>query len=222
MIIYTITNLLNGKKYVGMTEQRPQKRWSQHKWDARTSNTAIGRAIRAHGVKNFVFEHVFSLLPGCSRQDLCEMERSFIQQEGVYGRGYNMTPGGDGLPKGSPGTWLGKNLSEEHRAKLRAAWARNPERKAAQTERCKGKPMSEAQKQKLRAVYDDPEAREKNAEHLRRLAQTVCKTPQQSQKIRDSWTPERRARQSLMTAQQMAERKRREQSDLTQVEQRAA
>jgi hypothetical protein len=28
--VYTITNLINGHKYVGKTERKPEERWKQH------------------------------------------------------------------------------------------------------------------------------------------------------------------------------------------------
>ena len=43
MIIYKITNLINGKIYVGQTQQTLKQRIGQHK---RAKNTLIGKAIK--------------------------------------------------------------------------------------------------------------------------------------------------------------------------------
>jgi group I intron endonuclease len=94
-IIYLITNLINGKRYVGQSILTMAKRWSLHKSDAkRGSFSAISQAIRMHGAKNFSLE----LLVEADREQLNDLERKFILDLNTRahdGRGYNLTPGGD-------------------------------------------------------------------------------------------------------------------------------
>ena len=53
--LYTITNLLNNKIYVGQTV-RPKERWSQHKAYAKNNPVQyVHRAIKKYGPENFEF-----------------------------------------------------------------------------------------------------------------------------------------------------------------------
>lgn len=57
MVIYKITNQVNGKTYVGKTKNRPLTRFGEHKNDAkRGSDLPIHRAMRKYGMENFIFE----------------------------------------------------------------------------------------------------------------------------------------------------------------------
>lgn len=52
MVIYKITNQLNGKIYVGQTKQSIEKRFLQHS----KSSTPLGQAMRECGIENFNIE----------------------------------------------------------------------------------------------------------------------------------------------------------------------
>ena len=56
--VYTITNLINGHKYVGKTERKPEERWKQHLYMSKHNPEVmvISRAISKHGKENFKFE----------------------------------------------------------------------------------------------------------------------------------------------------------------------
>ena len=55
--IYLITNLVNGKKYIGCTMISLKRRWTQHLSSARkNSPMAIHRAIRKYGPSSFKIE----------------------------------------------------------------------------------------------------------------------------------------------------------------------
>lgn len=62
MIIYKITNLANGKLYIGKTIKSLAHRWSGHKHQARRLSTdmIITRAIRKYGENNFSIEQIDS------------------------------------------------------------------------------------------------------------------------------------------------------------------
>lgn len=58
MLIYKITNKINGKVYIGQTIQCLKKRWSQHKSDSKKSNMTIHKAMRKYGIENFTIEEI--------------------------------------------------------------------------------------------------------------------------------------------------------------------
>lgn len=108
MYIYLITNLLNEKKYVGQTIQKPENRFYYHKWNANNySDYYIHRAIRKYRIENFSFEVIDDL--SVSSDELNEAEIEWIASYNTFfGDGYNMTSGGE----------QGKIVSEETRKKM--------------------------------------------------------------------------------------------------------
>lgn len=55
MCIYTITNKLTGKVYVGQTKGTAKKRWASHCCPSNASNSYISKAINMHGRGSFDF-----------------------------------------------------------------------------------------------------------------------------------------------------------------------
>lgn len=90
--IYTITNKINNKIYVGKTSREPQTRWKEHLTDYRHPELPIQRAFKKYGKDNFVF-NVIKEVPD---KNLNEEEQYYINlyQSNIYG--YNVTSGGDG------------------------------------------------------------------------------------------------------------------------------
>lgn len=89
MYIYKITNLINNKIYIGITNNY-QKRWSNHKTSK--TNTAISRAIQKYGKENFKFE---ILEENCSLQEASNKEIQLIQElNTLIPNGYNIATGG--------------------------------------------------------------------------------------------------------------------------------
>lgn len=56
MIIYCITNKVNGKQYVGLTMRTLEERFKEHC----KAESAIGRALRKYGLDNFKLEIIDS------------------------------------------------------------------------------------------------------------------------------------------------------------------
>lgn len=49
--LYKITNILNNKVYIGVTNRDPQIRFEEHK--RKSSKSYISKAIQSDGVENF-------------------------------------------------------------------------------------------------------------------------------------------------------------------------
>jgi len=96
--IYLITNLVNGKQYVGYTEKTPLERFDVHCQSAfRDSQSYFHKAIRKYGRKHFIVECLYQTKD--KEHALKEMEEHFIREYNTHfieGVGYNMTYGGQG------------------------------------------------------------------------------------------------------------------------------
>lgn len=99
MIVYLVRNTLNGKGYVGKTVRTLDQRWKEHVYHAAVGDDemALYDAIRKHGPEAFVHEELERLSDGSTPADLNTAEIGWIERLGTYGRGYNMTRGGDGI-----------------------------------------------------------------------------------------------------------------------------
>lgn len=124
MIIYKITNLINRKIYIGQTTISINKRWSQH--CNKQSNTAISKAIKKYGIKNF---EIKVLSRANSIDELNHREAYYIKLfNSLSPSGYNLMSGGknslhsvDSKIKMSnrlKGFGLGRKLSKATRLKI--------------------------------------------------------------------------------------------------------
>lgn len=88
MIVYKITNLDNGKSYIGQTKFTAEKRFKEHA----KSESCIGNAIRKYGEEQFDLE----VLATCeTREEAYELEIAFINFfDCMAPNGYNLTEGG--------------------------------------------------------------------------------------------------------------------------------
>lgn len=90
MYIYQITNLINGKIYIGQTNNIT-KRWANHKC-SNSPNMPIARAIKKYGVDNFSFEVLYQNI---SIEEIDELERKIIiEKDCRVPKGYNVAIGG--------------------------------------------------------------------------------------------------------------------------------
>lgn len=117
MYIYKITNKINGKTYIGKTTQSIKVRFNEHMWDVRNRcNSYFHNALKKYGKDNFSLECLFECT---SEQELTQKEIEVIKSykdQGVHL--YNMTPGGEGVPKGTPSPMLGKKHTLEFKKRL--------------------------------------------------------------------------------------------------------
>jgi len=109
--VYQIQNTVTGEVYIGKTHLTLKKRWCAHLYLAkRGSESHFHRAIRKYGEGVFVTS---TLHDGLTEEAANQKEIECIAAVNSTVNGYNMTPGGDGIPLGWPGANKGKKFSEE-------------------------------------------------------------------------------------------------------------
>lgn len=138
MIIYLITNIVNGKQYVGQTRRKAQRRWRQHITDSK-HKSALHNAINKYGEDSFYLQ---ILDEANSQEELNELERHWIfELSTLKPSGYNLTTGGGADYTVSESTrqkvsasWENREISSETKTKMSESWkkkfALDPEHKA--------------------------------------------------------------------------------------------
>ena len=99
--IYKIENLINHKKYIGLTNNIARRR-SRHFTDLRCQkhdNSFLQKEFNIYGEENFIFNIEFEGDITC--KEISEKEKEFIQKYDSYKNGYNQNEGGNfGLSNG--------------------------------------------------------------------------------------------------------------------------
>lgn len=89
--LYKITNIINGKLYIGQTKNSIKFRWLQHKNKA-SHCTLLSNAISKHGKQSFKIEEIAIVN---TREEANILEQALIiQYNSMYPTGYNLTSGG--------------------------------------------------------------------------------------------------------------------------------
>ena len=115
-IVYSITNSINGKRYIGMARKGFKARY-RVKWWLRVRNPHLLAAIAKYGSENFAIETLFE---SDDPEELKVKERFFIEKYNSLTQfnGYNMALGGEG---GNPGKEacekISKTLIEYYKSK---------------------------------------------------------------------------------------------------------
>jgi len=185
--LYCHTNKENGKKYFGVTSQRPTHRWNNGK--AYSSCSRFYEAIQKYGWDGFTHEVLKENLDEATAH---EMEREYIKKYNTTDKryGYNQSTGGC---HGSTGVKLsdeqkrqiskrfkGKPLTEEHKKKISKA---NKGRKLSEEQRkmigdrMRGKKLSEETRRKIsesnKGKRFSEETRRKISESKRKIMRPV-------------------------------------------------
>lgn len=109
--VYCHTNKINGKKYIGITSQKPKNRWGGNgQLYKKDKQTKFYNAIQKYGWNNFSHEILNSNL---TQDKANQLEIYYIELYDTYNKGYNMTKGGSGS--------FGAMRTQEFREKLRKA-----------------------------------------------------------------------------------------------------
>lgn len=136
--IYKITNKINGKTYIGQSEDI-ERRFKHHK--GIYSDFAIHRAFKKYGIDNFTFEVLYE----CPIEEMNKWETFFITIFGSLSpNGYNLNMGGDGKEVSEE---TKKKMSESRRKQVRPKCKDETKVKIGNANR--GKKRSEEIRQKL-------------------------------------------------------------------------
>lgn len=119
-IIYVYTNLINGKKYIGLTTRKMKNRHREHlnvsknKIESYDTNVVFHNAIRKYGIENFTLEILHSDL---NLVDLNSLEKYYINfyDSLACKNGYNVSSGGS---NGNPYAGKTKEEIEEIKRKM--------------------------------------------------------------------------------------------------------
>lgn len=181
-VIYTITNRINGKIYVGQTTAKnPSLRWSHHRKPSagRRSSRPLYYAIKKYGKDAFDFVVVQT----CSdSSELDRYERLWIRKcRALVPHGYNLMNGGNKAGR----------HSNETRLKLKSAWQRpgaKERRGAATSKALTGNPnLIDA----VTKSYLNPEVREKHRQGaIRSNARPDVKSRKREAMIKAHQNPE--------------------------------
>ena len=80
--VYAHTNKINGKKYIGITSQKPEARWgingSRYLYEDSRAKSAFAIAIRKYGWENFSHEILFNgLTENEAKHKECELIKKY-------------------------------------------------------------------------------------------------------------------------------------------------
>jgi len=124
MVVYKVTNLQNGKCYIGATKQPLNHRRIKHQYAVKTGSEALfHNALRKYGESSFTWE----VLHTCKdREELSKMEAYYTDYYDSFNNGYNMQTGGDSeyiiselVKEKLSIASKGKPKSEEHRKNIK-------------------------------------------------------------------------------------------------------
>lgn len=172
MIIYKITNKINGKIYIGQTTRSLQHRWQQHCWIS-SRCSCLNKAIHKYGKENFTVEQIDV---ACDIDELNMKEQYWIEYyDCIAPKGYNLTSGGEGyivceetrrklsIVNRGRRPFLGKHHTEETRKKMSESskGEKNPnfgkhpsdETRQRMSEAQKGRHHSEESIEKMRQAH---------------------------------------------------------------------
>lgn len=120
-LVYCHTNLINNKKYIGITKMHPPtKRWGKDGSHYKGSSHFYS-AIQKYGWNNFSHE---ILLDNLTKEKAFDKEKELIAKYNTMNQnfGYNLLPGGQGPDKETvkkmQEAHKDKKLSEEHKKKI--------------------------------------------------------------------------------------------------------
>lgn len=112
MIIYKITNMINGNVYIGQTVRTLKSRIAGHKSKFLSGvDTHLYRAMRKYGWDNFEFNIVDT---ASTKEELDYLESYYIRKYDSIRHGYNMLPGAEFNPMNDP------ESKDKHDLKMRS------------------------------------------------------------------------------------------------------
>jgi group I intron endonuclease len=150
--LYQITNVLNGKRYIGITKQSIQKRWEQHLGNSQNPKYPLHLAIAKHGADNFT---ITSLSESTDRKYIGELEDLVIQQleTHISKNGYNVAKGGYGGDLGPEANLKRKMTMENRSPEQTLKWKQNLSKAGLGKKRSIETKTKMSERQKARGGY---------------------------------------------------------------------
>src|ERR1700694_6194578 len=155
MFVYLITNTINDKRYVGQTSVPIERRWIQHRCEAKTgAGLHLYKAIRKYGADSF---EVIALVTVDTKREADFYETELIKFLDLKNseKGYNMTDGGEGRR----GIGLSQEVKDRMSANAKAKGIKPPDRTG-----CKMPPLTEEQRrqrsERLKGLVRGPTSEE--------------------------------------------------------------
>ena len=165
-IIYKITNLINGKVYIGQTIQGLKQRWKQHKNHSKYHDFLLYRAMKKYGNNNFKIEQIDVAY---SKEQLDAKESYWIEKYNCLSpNGYNCLSGPTGTPK----------VCEITRKKLSKASKRmwkNPEYRKKISKALKGKKLGDFTEEHKEKISKSLTGRTLTNEHRKKIGRATRK-----------------------------------------------
>jgi group I intron endonuclease len=106
--IYTITNKINGKVYVGKTKNL-EDRWKNHCSNVGKKRRPLYDGMLHYGVDNFVME----VIDTATEDRIDDLEKFWIEKLDTLNNGYNLTEGGTGGDTFSNRNTKSKNITRK-------------------------------------------------------------------------------------------------------------
>lgn len=153
VIIYQITCVPTGKRYIGISRKTKEWRWGQHRKEAkaRRFDTVFYRAMRKYGPENFTIEVLRDVDDPLEAQ---RIERELILSLGTMApNGLNTSTGGEMLA----GIAKSPEVAAKISATKRGVPVHTEEGKRRMSEMRRGRKVSDAQLAGIRAAHNDPE-----------------------------------------------------------------
>lgn len=179
--VYLVTNTVTRKKYVGQTTTSVERRWIQHLSSAKKGSTyAIHQAIRKYGKGSFTVE-CLERVEGCYSDLLAAEVRCIQAQDCLTPKGYNLTPGGEGVDFSDP------VIRHKHAKAVREVSSRDSWRKAqfvGARKRLTDPEWQRKNSEALSALHSDPEWQARHKRHLASLHTDPRYVERQAQGVR--------------------------------------
>jgi len=150
-IVYKATSKTSGKSYIGQTRKGLKARKSSHFSAARMGGSCphFHSAIRKYGEEDF---HWVVLGVAHTQKDVLELEIEFISKFKTFGRGYNMTPGGEGV-EGVFGRYTASQETRERQSESAKKSPRAKKHLKNLHEAQKGVPLSKNTREKISKAH---------------------------------------------------------------------
>lgn len=175
--IYSIKNKVNGKLYVGRTNNY-QRRYNEH-FGKKDTCTILRKAFEKYGKDNFVMKPIVSFTT-YNRQILDDvlnaLEKYYIEKFDTYKNGYNATLGGEGNS--------GWEVSEETRKK--------------RSQSLKGRKVSDKERERLLSYVKNRVWTKEQREHQKNIM--LNRDPSIQKKIADKLRGRKRDKDLIMKA----------------------